>query len=82
MGARDAPELREQVCVCAQSRPTPWTLTHQAPLSMGFSRQEFWSGVAISFSNHNYKPIRLQFRLGACQIQMQECKMANKKKRE
>ena len=22
MGARDAPELREQVCVCAQSRPT------------------------------------------------------------
>ena len=44
MGARDAPELREQVCVCAQSRPTPWTLTHQAPLSMGFSRQEFWSG--------------------------------------
>ena len=23
---------------------TPWTVTHQAPLSMGFSRQEFWSG--------------------------------------
>ena len=24
---------------------TPWTLTHQAPLSMGFSRQEYWSGL-------------------------------------
>ena len=24
---------------------TPWTVTHQAPLSMGFSRQEFWSGL-------------------------------------
>ena len=22
---------------------TPWTLAHQAPLSMGFSRQEYWS---------------------------------------
>ena len=24
---------------------TPWTAAHQAPLSMGFSRQECWSGV-------------------------------------
>ena len=23
----------------------PWTATHQAPLSMGFPRQEYWSGV-------------------------------------
>ena len=26
---------------------TPWTATHQAPLSMGFSRQEYWSGVPL-----------------------------------
>ena len=24
---------------------TPWTAAHQTPLSMGFSRQEYWSGV-------------------------------------
>ena len=24
---------------------TPWTVTRQAPLSMGFSRQEYWSGL-------------------------------------
>ena len=24
---------------------TPWTLAYQAPLSMGFSRQEYWSGL-------------------------------------
>ena len=24
---------------------TLWTVAHQAPLSMGFSRQEYWSGV-------------------------------------
>ena len=24
---------------------TPWTVAHQGPPSMGFSRQEYWSGV-------------------------------------
>ena len=24
---------------------TPWTVAHQAPLSMGFSRQEYWNGL-------------------------------------
>ena len=24
---------------------TPWTVAHQAPLSMGFSRQEYWRGL-------------------------------------
>ena len=28
-----------RVCV------TPWTVTRQAPLSMGFPRQEYWSGL-------------------------------------
>ena len=26
---------------------TPWTVARQTPLSMGFSRQEYWSGVAL-----------------------------------
>ena len=26
---------------------TPWTVAHQVPLSMGFSRQECWSGVPL-----------------------------------
>ena len=26
---------------------TPWTAAHQAPLSMGFSRQAYWSGVPL-----------------------------------
>ena len=24
---------------------TPWTVAYQVPLSMGFSRQEYWSGL-------------------------------------
>ena len=34
----------------AQSCPTlsnPWTAAHQAPPSMGFSKQEYWSGVPL-----------------------------------
>ena len=30
---------RDRLCA------TPWTAAHQDPLSMGFSRQEYWSGV-------------------------------------
>ena len=26
---------------------TPWTAAHQAPPSIGFSRQEYWSGVPL-----------------------------------
>ena len=40
------------MCACMQSRfsrvqlcVTPGTVAHQAPLSMGFSRQEHWSGL-------------------------------------
>ena len=29
---------------CVQLSVTPWTMALQAPLSMGFSRQEYWSG--------------------------------------
>ena len=39
------------VCVCAcvshsvvSNCATPWTVAHQAPLSVGFSRREYWSG--------------------------------------
>ena len=29
----------------SNSFATPWTVTHQAPLSMGFARQEYSSGL-------------------------------------
>ena len=30
---------------CVQLFATPWTVAYQAPPSMGFSRQEYWSGL-------------------------------------
>ena len=30
---------------CVRLFATPWTVAHQAPPSMGFSSQEYWSGL-------------------------------------
>ena len=41
---------------CIRPSVTPWTITCQAPLSMGFSRQEYWRGVAIFSSRGSSRP--------------------------
>ena len=42
---------------------TPWTVAHQAPLPMGFSRQEYWSGLPFppqgDLPNPGIKPTSL-----------------------
>ena len=40
---------------------TPWTAAYQAPLSMGFSRQEYWSGLPLPSPTQ-----RQQLQLKAC----------------
>ena len=47
---------------------TPWTAAHQAPPSMGFSRQEYWSGVPLPSPHYIlgtfipiYFPIQAQY---------------------
>ena len=37
--------VRTCVLSCVQLLATQWTVAHQAPLSMEFSRQEYWSGL-------------------------------------
>ena len=34
-----------QLLRCVRVFVTPWTVAHQAPMSMEFSRQEHWSGL-------------------------------------
>ena len=34
---------------------TPWTVAYQAPPSMGFSRQEYWSGVPVPSPSHGFQ---------------------------
>ena len=34
--------------ICLQIFVTPWTVAHQVPLSVGFFKQEYWSGLLFS----------------------------------
>ena len=36
-----------KLLICVQLFATPWTVAHQAPLSTGFSRQEYWSELLL-----------------------------------
>ena len=49
---------------------TPWTVARQAPLSMGFSRQEYWSGLpfpsAGKFPNPGIEPGSPVFQAASC----------------
>ena len=38
---------------CIQLCATPWIVARQAPLSMEFSRQEYWSGLSFPFPEHS-----------------------------
>ena len=47
------------MCLAAQScltLVTPWTVAHQAPLFMGFSSQEYWSGLPFPSPGDLSKP--------------------------
>ena len=33
----------------------PWTIAHQAPLSMEFTRQEYWSSLVINFEIRDFQ---------------------------
>ena len=42
---------------------TPWTIAHQAHLSMGFSKQEYWSGLPLPSPNKG-KCVILYLKIG------------------
>ena len=41
---------------CVRLLATPWTAAYQAPPSMGFSRQEYWSGVPLPSPTNMSRP--------------------------
>ena len=55
-----------EVAQSCSTLATPWTAAYNAPPSMGFSRQKYWSGVPLSpfscvqlFDSTNCSPLRL-----------------------
>ena len=63
------------VCVClvysvlSNSFAAPWTVAHQAPLSVGFSMQESWSGLPFppsgDLSDPGVEPVSPALRAGS-----------------
>ena len=54
-----------EVTQSCRTLATPWTAAHQAPPSMGFSRQKYWSGVPLpSPTDYTYQQnIRNLFKI-------------------
>ena len=47
---------------------TPWTVAHQAPLSMGFFRYEHWTGLPCP-SQGDFPDLRIKPRSSALQVE-------------
>ena len=61
MKVKSESELLSRVRLLA----TSWTAAYQAPPSMGFSRQQYWSGVLLPSRVAKYKQVRLGFPGGS-----------------
>ena len=55
-----------RACSVVSDSVTPWTVTRQAPLSMWFSRQEYWSGLPFPHPG-NIPDTRIKLRTPALQ---------------
>ena len=43
--AKECSKMKVKLHSCVQLFATPWTITYQTPLTMGFSKQRYWSGL-------------------------------------
>ena len=66
-------------CLVAKScltLSTPWTVAHQVPLSMGFPREEYWSGLSLpslgDLPDTGIEPSLLHWQLDSLPLSHQE----------
>ena len=61
---------------------TPWTVAYQVPLSMGFSRQEYWSGLPFpspgDLPNSGIKPRSPALQADALPSEPEKPRLLNK----
>ena len=68
-----------EVALCVRLLATPCTAAYQAPPPMGFSRQEYWSGVPLPSPHYESElwnwvfPLRLRFCLFLYVAYMNKC---------
>ena len=51
--------MKVKLLSCVELLATSWTAAYQAPLSMGFSRQEYWSGVPLPSPSIHHTSLRI-----------------------
>ena len=51
-------KVKVKLLNCVLPSATPWTAAFQAPPSMGFSRQEYWSGVPLPSPEYFHSNVR------------------------
>ena len=68
---------------CVRLFVTPWTVAHQAPLSMEFSRQEYWSGKQFpspgDLPDSGIKPRSPALQAGSLLTVMREAQIGKEK---
>ena len=68
-------ERRGVSCLVVSDSAIPWTVAHQAPLSMGFPRQEYWSGLPFpspgDLPNPGIKPLSPALPMGSLPLSHQ-----------
>ena len=64
-----------RVLTCVWLLATPWTVAHQVPPSMGFSRQEYWNGVPLPSPKNTLEGINSRISEAEEQINELEDKM-------
>ena len=64
----------------------PWTVAHQAPLSMGFSRQEYWSGLPFpapgDLPDPGIEPMSLAWQADSLLSLIMQSKVENRHSRQ
>ena len=68
-------ESESEVTQSCLTLATPWTVAYQAPLSMGFSRQEYWNGLPFpspeELSDPGIKPGSSSLQAGSLLSELQ-----------
>ena len=66
---------------CVQLFVTPWIVAHQTPMSKGFSRQEYWSGLSCpspgDLSHLRIEPMSLYVCCIGRQVLYHECHLGS-----
>ena len=52
-------KVKVKLLSCVRLLVIPWTVVYQASLSMGFSRQEYWSGLPLPYHSINWSVHKL-----------------------